>query len=1090
MKQILLRVLTLSVFAFFAMNASGQGLTTASMNGRVVDENGAALPGATVIAVHTPSGTQYGNLSDLDGYFRIPNMRVGGPYKVQVNFVGYSQFEKTGINLSLGQKYYVAVQMNEGSTELEEVIVTASAGDIFDGNRTGAETALTTDQINAAPTVGRSVGDLARFNPQTIINEGNDGLEISIGGMNNRYNAIYIDGAVNNDVFGLAGSGTNGGQTGVSPISLDAIEQFTVSVAPFDVRQSGFAGGSINAVTRSGTNDIEASAYYFVRNENFAGDTPLDDGQDGDREPLPEFTAETYGVRVGGPIVKDKLFFFVNAEFQRDETPQPFNFDNYRGDATQADINNLVNFLDNTYGYNPGSYLSNTAFLNSDKITAKFDYNLSDNHKLTFRHSYTKAENLEARSSSATGIRFSNGSEYFVSETNSSALEVRSSIGDNMSNHFTFGATLVRDDRDPLGDPFPTVFIDDEAGGISFGSEPFSTANLLNQDVFTFTNNFEIYKGKHSILIGGNFEFYKVENLFIPFNYGEYQWSRGNPVSGSFLNDFITGELATQYSFTYGLNSTTNGDETTGAAAEFTASQLGFYVQDEIQMNEKLKLTVGLRADVNFFEDTPENELFNDPATLAQFPYDLQGAKTGQFIDPQISWSPRVGFNYDVKGDRTLQIRGGVGLFTSRIPLVWPGAAFNNTGLNTGNTFRRVDLDFLGPIPAFEADVNNQFRSIAVGERVPSGNIDLFASDFKVPQVLKFNLAADKQFNNGLIWTVEGLYTKFLNNVYYQNINVDIPTTRATGTPDNRFIDYEDRIDGTYQRVILGSNTSEGYAYNLSTSLSKQFSKEFSATLNYSYGDSWTIYDGTSSQNSSQWRGLHAINGRNNWNEIQRSDFAQGNRLLANVSYRKEYAGFAATQISIVWEGQSGNPYSYIYGDGDDITGEDSRNRELVYVPASQNEIVFADAATAADQWNRLNAFIENDDYLSERRGQYAERNQSRTPFESIFDLRILQDFYLKMGNGKKNTLQLSLDIFNVGNLLNQDWGRRYGRSGSYELLQFVDFAADGTTPTFEYEGFADGFNDDEAWNGDLDDSGFLSSRWQMQFGVRYIFGN
>ncbi len=1091
MNQLLRKIVFTIAVSFAAIVAFGQGVTTSSMNGKVTDSNGEALPGATVIAVHTPSGTQYGNVTDLEGYFRIPNMRVGGPYKVTVTFVGYQPFEKSELFLSLGQKYYLDAKLSEGATELAEVVVTAAIDDIFDGNRTGAGTALSTDDINAAPTVGRSLGDFARFNPQTIINEGNDGLEISIGGMNNRLNAIYIDGAVNNDVFGLAASGTNGGQTGVSPISLDAIEQFTVSVAPFDVRQSGFAGGSINAVTRSGTNEFEGSAYYFLRNEDLAGKTPFEEENEDitDRQKLADFTAETYGFRLGGPIVKDKVFFFVNAELQRDETPQPFDFNNYNGDLTTADIDQLVNFLDTQYGYNPGSYLDNTAFLDSDKVIAKLDFNLNQNHKLTLRHSYTKAENLEARQSTSSGIRFINGSEFFVSETNSTALELKSVIGNNMSNHLTIGVTTVRDDRDPSGDPFPAVFIDDGDGGITFGSETFSTANLLDQDIITINNNLEIYKGKHTILVGANAEFYQTKNLFIPDNFGNYSYRRQGSfdfVGTSFLDDFLNGLPATQYSFSYGLNSSTNGDETTGAAAEFNSSQFGLYVQDEIQANDKLKLTVGLRADINFFEDTPGNPFFDD-ATKDQFPYNLRGASPGQFIDPQVSCSPRVGLNYDVNGDRTFQLRGGEGLFTSRIPLVWPGAAYNNTGLNTGNTFRRVDLGFLGPIPDFEPDVNNQFRDIGVGEQIPSGSVDLFVEDFKVPQVLKFNVAGDKALPGDMVLTVEGIYTKFLNNVYYENINVSRPTTRATGTPDNRLIGYEDRIDGTYGRILLGSNTDKGYAYNLSASLSKDFGFGLKGQLSYSYGDSWTFFVGTSSQNSSQWRGLHAVNGRNNWDEVQRSDFAQGSRILANLTYRKAYAGFASTQVSLVYEGQSGNPYSYVYGDGDDITGEDSRNRELVYVPRNASEIVFADESTAAEQWEALNSFIESDDYLKDRRGQYAERNQSRTPFESIVDLRILQDFYIEMANGKKNTLQLSLDIFNFGNFLNKNWGKRYNRQfAGYELLEFEGFQDGSDTPTFSF----DPFDEDEPYFGDLDDSGVLSSRWQMQVGVRYIFGN
>ncbi len=1102
MKQILR--LTSLIAALVLCLGSGvvfaQGSTTSAMNGQVVDANGEAIPGATVVAVHEPTGSRWGNISDLSGFFRLPAMNVGGPYTVTITFVGYEPFVKNEIYLKLGQKFKVDAILRETATELDEIVISAGSG-VFDGNRTGAETGLTLEDINNTPTVGRSIGDFARFNPQTTINEGNDGLEISIGGMNNRYNAIYIDGAVNNDVFGLAASGTNGGQTGVSPISVDAIEQLTVSVAPFDVRQSGFAGGSVNAVTRSGSNNIEGSAYYFLRNQDLAGKTPFEDSQEDEpdfsRERLADFSSETYGFRLGGPIVKNKAFLFVNAEFQRDETPQPFEFDNYQGSFTQSDIDGLAQFLRSTYNYDPGSYLSNTAFLNSDKLLARFDLNINDNHKLTLRHSYTEAENLEARRSSTSNIGFINGSEYFVSKTNSSALELKSMLGNNMSNHFTVGATFVRDDRDPFGEPFPSVFIDDGRGGVTFGSEPFSTANLLNQDIITINNNLELYKGKHTITIGANAEFYTTKNLFIPFNYGEYRYEtqRNIPsVSGSFLQDFYDGQPASLYQFSYGLRSNSLGDESENAAAEFNSSQFGVYVQDEYQVNDKLKVTLGLRADINVFEDVPENTFFNE--NLDQFPYDLQGARSGDFIDPQVSWSPRFGFNYDAYGDRTLQIRGGIGLFTSRIPLVWPGAAYNNTGLNTGFDFERIDFS---SDQVFNPNALAQERNIPVGELRPSGNVDLFVNDFRIPQVLKLNLAVDKTLPGGIVGTFEGLYSKFINNIYYQNINVAPPNEedRATGTPDNRFINYEDRIDGTYSRIMLGSNTSKGYTYNLSASLSKRFDNGINAMFSYAFGDAWTIYDGTSSQNSSQWRGLHAINGRNFWNEVQRSDFAQGSRILANVSYRKEYAGFMASQISLVYEGQSGNPYSYIYGDGDDITGEDSRNRELIYVPASANEIVFgefdndleqvvlADATTSADLWRQLDSFIEQDDYLSERRGAYAERNQSRTPFESILDIRFLQDFYIETGGGKRNTLQLSFDIFNFTNLLNSSWGRRYGRTfGGYELLQFEGFAEGSDTPVFSYEPF----DEDKAYFGDFDDAGVLSSRWQMQVGVRYIF--
>ncbi|MEO1253963.1 MAG: carboxypeptidase regulatory-like domain-containing protein, partial [Bacteroidota bacterium] len=519
MKKTLLTLLTFMACCY----AFSQGVTTASMNGRIVDTNGEPLIGATIIATHTPTGVEWGNVSDLDGFFRLNNLNVGGPYTIVVTYVGFETQQKSNVFLSLGQKLKVNFELSESATALSEVVVSANQGAIIDGNRTGASTFIDLQSINTLPNVGRSVGDFVRLTPQASIEEGNDGLSISIGGQNNRYNAIYIDGAVNNDVFGLAGSGTNGGQTGVSPISIDAIEQFNVNVAPFDVRQSGFAGGSISAVTRSGSNEFEGSIYHYFRNEKIAGKTPLEDGQQTqERDRLAEFSAQTTGFRIGGPVIKNKLFFFINGEIQRDETPQPFNFDNYQGNVTQENLVSLRNFVSTQYGYDIGSFDNNTAFLDSDKFLAKIDYNLNQNHKITLRHSYTKAENLEARRSTATGISFSNGSEFFVSETHSSALELKSSLGNKISNNLTLGATFVRDDRDPFGDPFPAVFIDDGRGGIRFGAETFSTANRLDQDIITINNNLEYYAGRHTFIVGANVELYRTLNLFIPFNFGDY----------------------------------------------------------------------------------------------------------------------------------------------------------------------------------------------------------------------------------------------------------------------------------------------------------------------------------------------------------------------------------------------------------------------------------------------------------------------------------------------------------------------------------------------------------------------------------------
>ncbi len=704
----------------FGTAAMAQGVTTSSLNGRIVDANGEALIGANVLAVHTPSGTTYGNSTDIDGFYRIPGMRVGGPYTVTISYTGYDNLVREGIYLSLGQGFQLNTTLQETAVELEGIEVTASRADIFDGNRTGQETVVDERTINEIPTISRAIGDYARFNPLASIGEGSDGFTISLAGQNNRYNAIYIDGAVNNDAFGLAGGGTNGGQTGVQPISIDAIEQFQIAIAPFDVRQSGFAGGSINAVTRSGTNDFKGSAYYFLRNEALAGDTPGPDVED--RQPLADFSASTYGFRLGGPIIKNKLFFFVNAEIQRDETPQPFEFANYNGDATSADINTLRQFVDEQYDYDLKEFDNNTAFLNSEKFLVKFDYNINQNNKLSLRHSYVRAENLEARNSSPFSINFLNGSEYFISTTNSTALELNTLIGANMSNNLKVGLTIVRDDRDPFGNPFPTVSLEDgDNGSINFGAERFSTANLLNQDVLTINNDFSIYKGRHNLVFGVNFEYFNAGNLFIRNNYGRYQWFDNDSMTG--LEQFLAGMPATQYERSFSQVDNVAGDES-AAIAEFSQMLFGIYAQDEFQVNSDFKLTFGLRVDFPLWpDDQPVNEEFNNttiPLIEAQG-YDMKGAATGNFINTQLLFSPRLGFNYDIGGNKRTQLRGGVGIFTSRLPLVWPGGAYNNYGFNIGEGG--------GSNVAFEPDVQKQPIMADLANPVPSGQIDLFAED-------------------------------------------------------------------------------------------------------------------------------------------------------------------------------------------------------------------------------------------------------------------------------------------------------------------------------------------------------------------------
>ena len=1001
-------------------------------------------------------------------------MRVGGPYTVTVSYTGYDDLVQEGVYLQLGQAFRFNVEMAESAVTLEGVEVVADRNNIFDGNRTGAETTVDEAQINRLPTISRSLGDFTRMTPQSTSREGNDGFSLSFNGMNNRYNAIYLDGAVSNDVFGLAGSGTNGGQTGVSPISVDAIEEIQIALAPFDVRIAGFAGAAINAVTRSGSNNVEASAYGFYRNQAFAGRTPTD-VEGAERSQLNDFNSYTAGFRVGAPIIKDKLFFFVNAEIQRDVTPLPYVDGTYLGDS-EGRVDELVRKLEG-FGYDPGTYQDNERFLNSEKVTFKLDYNVNQNNKLSFRTGWVRADNLEGVQSTTGTLRFLNASERFLSNTITSALELNTIIGSTMSNNLTIGYTAVRDDRDPNGDPFPYVEIFDGSGSIQFGSERFSTANLLNQDVITLTDNFEIYKGKHTITIGTHNEFYNVGNLFIPFNYGAYEFNS--------LDDFLLDQNSSFYIRSYSLRDNIVGDESEAIAA-FTAGQLGVYAQDDIQVSDNFKVTAGIRVDLPIYGDTPVNEEFNTNTIpeLEKF-YDLRGAQTGQFISSQLLISPRVGFNWDVTGKKETQLRGGVGIFTSRSPLVWVGGAYNNYGLNRGTILAFGDLPF-------EADINNQIPGdIDPNNASPSGDVDLFAEDFRLPQFLKANLALDQKLPWGLLLNVDLMFNKTITNVAYQNVNLKPSFLEATGTPDNRLLyDRSDEIDPTYGRILLGYNTGRGYAYNGSVSLTKPFDNGFQGMVAYSYGDAYAVFDGTSSQNSSQWRGLHTVNGRNFDQPLGRSDFAQGSRFIAGLSYEIPEGDNLKTTISLFHESVQGQPYSYIYNDGGRFNNEDSRERSLIYVPATQSDVILVDDGdvTAAQQWAALDAFIANDPYLSTVRGQYAERNQNFGPWSHVLDARILQDFSFETSNGKQNIIQISLDIYNLTNLISSSWGRRYfvGGFGNLELLDFEGFEADGTTPTFTFNPSRVDENDELVLN--IDDAGLQSSRWQMQLGVRYIF--
>lgn len=1097
MKQNLLRsALFLLAVAMSASLTWAQGTTTSNMNGRVLDSDGEPIPGATVMATHEPTGARFGNVTDETGSYRLNNMNVGGPYKVTISFVGFESYEQTGVYLDLGQTFRLDGTLTDQITELEAITVTSGAGDVFDGNRSAPETVVGDYAIQQLPTVSRGLNDFTRLSPLANTNVGINGA-ISFGGLNNRYNSIFIDGAASNDLFGLSSPGTNGGQTGISPISVDALEQIQIVLAPYDVKLGGLAGAGINAVTRSGSNEFEGSVYYLVSNEGLAGKTPTDDAN-APRTKLPDFSNKTYGFRLGGPIIKNKLFFFTNVEIQRDEIPQPFAIDDYTGNTDLAGFNQISDFARNQYNYEPGDFLNTSNVLEGEKVLAKLDWNINQKHKLSVSYRFTKADNIGPPPSTNTQVNFANSGQTFPSTTNSGTIELKSNFSNNVSNNLIVGITTVRDDREVTGQAFPNIQINDGPNGelINLGGEPFSHANVVNQDVITITDNLNIYKGKHTLTFGTHNEFFSIFNLFLPLHVPRYTFSSPEK--------FFSEEA---FLFLYGHEQSDQniGDDAVSVAADFSTVQLGFYAQDEIQVNEKLKITAGLRVDIPIFTtDGPSNTQFDNTTRplIEAAGYDLAGSTAGQVPSTQFHFSPRVGFNYDVSGNKTTQLRGGLGIFTSRIPYVWPGGIYLRNGLTSGFTVGFNGGGFAPPgeggIP-FEPDLTNQ-PAVTGG---PQGDVDLFAEDFKFPQIFKASIGLDQQLPWGLIGTIDLQYTSKVNDVQYQNVNKPLsPAGSLTGTPDNRPIFANTLIDPTYNYITLATNTSQGNTFSFTAQVQKPFDNGFTGSLAYSYTHAESIFDGTVFINSSQWQEFHSINGRNNPTGLQRSQFSTGSRVSGWLSYRKEYAERFATSVSLFYNGQSGLPFSYVYADnGGNLNGDDAPNfdeaRNLIYVPGSSSEIIFGesvddgmggtvvqavDDATAQAQWAALDAFISGDDYLSERRGQYAERNRARMPFESILDLRAAQEIFITTGSGKKHTLEVSIDIFNFTNLINKDWGRRHliGDNQNFQLINFVGYLPGTTAPTFSFR------DPGEPWT--VIQAGVNSARWNARLGLRYTF--
>ncbi|PSQ87367.1 MAG: hypothetical protein BRD43_06075 [Bacteroidetes bacterium QS_4_64_154] len=925
-------VLLLTGLFAWPIAAHGQGVTSATISGEVLDENEEALPGANVVAVHEPSGSRYGTTSGDSGNFTIANVRVGGPYTITVSFVGYQSKREADIQLDLGERRRFSFQLQPQTEQLDEVEVTARQGAVFDESRKGLSTNISEEEVETAPTIDRSIADFARFTPQAIVGNDDD----------NRYNSIFIDGAVSNDVFGLSAQGTDGGQTGATPISIDAIEQFNIEVSPYDVTQSYFGGGAINAVTRSGTNQFKGSFAVEYRDENLAEDLP--------DAPFPKFSNNRYVGRLGGPIIEDELFFFANFDINREESPQPFDAGfqgegSYRGSAiqSQSDLDEFLSFVDQTVGnrYDPGSLRGVSSTLDSDKFFGKLDWNINQNHRVSARYNYSDSRNVDAFAAfnppGQTLINFSSTNEVFPNTTHNAALELNSTFGNNYANKLILGYKNVEDDRDTnLDQPFPFVQIGDGQGDVNIGGEPFSTVNFLKQEVLTLTNDFDIFLGDHTITVGTHNELYDLTNKFVPFNYGWYiyfdrPFGAEEFQNGTGIDEFVQSVCASpavdassvdgeglydcsQYPnspapsvFARGFSlvdddpSTSEFEEIIGdgtnAEGAFRALNTSLYVQDEWTVSDRLTVTGGLRVDVPIYLDEPSFANPDDPLipddpqvnprnttipAIEEY-HSMNGARPGDTPDPTLHWAPRFGFNFDAFGDEETQIRGGTGVFTSRQPFVWPGGMYLNNGTNTGV----VDFNFGSN--EFRPNPENGLTVADVSDRepsdlIPSGRLELFEDEYYNPRFWRSSFGVDQELPGGFVGTLEAQYTNTLKNVLVTNVNLRPPNETMDG-PDNRSIwvpeEYgpgnseftqagDQRIDTRYSNIHRVGNTDRGYSYNVTARLRKTFegivteNSGLRTDLSYTYGDAFSVNDGTSSQINSLWDGIEHVDGANN----------------------------------------------------------------------------------------------------------------------------------------------------------------------------------------------------------------------------------
>ena len=1041
-------------------------VTTSALSGKVtMADTKEEVIGATIQAIHEPSGTKYAAVTNSNGRFTIQGMRNGGPYSVAISYIGYETKTFRNIVLELGETYNLNALLSEDANELTEIVVSGKASK-FAAEKTGASTNINQRTIQELPTINRSIGDLAKLSPYY-------GGSNSFGGMNGKMSNFTLDGANLNNNFGLNSSLPGGG----NPISMDAIDEVQMVVAPFDVRQSNFIGGGINAVTKSGTNTFKGTAYFYYTNEDMHGNR-VDGVQNSEPNPGEE---KVYGFTLGGPIIKDKLFFFANYERTNTENIPTYwhpdltggGADNktYTSRTTLEDMQMISQFVKNKYGYDTGSPTDYPGDIVNNKYLARLDWNINQNHHLAVRFNHTNnsrwtppsatSRDVGGLSASCVGISSMAFANSFYNQENKVTTfsgDLNSRFGQNISNQLLVTYSNIDDPRSSDSQIFPMVDImKDGDPYMTLGYEIFTYNNRVQNKILTINDNFTYYMGNHKLTAGFSFEHQKALNNYMRQGTGYYRYAS--------MEDFMDGAAPIGVALTTG----NNGEENPSSQVVF--NQIGLYVQDDWNITEKFKINYGIRFDNLIFQN--EGAVRNDEL----YAVDFGGRHVDTGLWPKSNWqiSPRVGFVWDALGDKSLKVRGGTGLFAGRMPLVF----FTNMPGQSGmmqTTYVTKDAtalsQFTGGMKTNVHDMETILKNYAQGMAYYAG-VD---PDFKMPQVWKTSIGIDYQVPVSFPLTLTGefTYTKNINAVHLDNYNMKSPddTWRHITGADNRLIypaasEYQYTSKGTY---VL-TNNHKGHGWTASLQLQAEPIKNLfvSAAYTHTVNREVTALPGSNAQ--SAWQYMHTVNGPNAV-EVRNSGFVTPDRVIANISYK-----YGKDHFSLFYSGYSPSGYSYTYSN--DING-DGLSYDLMYIPRDDSEIKFVSDDDRIAFWN----FVEQDDYLKNHKGEYADLYGARAPWVHTFDFKWAHDFDLKIGN-TSHKLQLIANIENIGNLLKSSWGVAKiipGQSNNmFKMLSVTNAkeVKEGAQPIFR-------MNTDLKTAWDYNHS--YGQCWRLQLGVKYYF--